>query len=55
MRRGDRLRFAAEHAFLRAGRQSEEVQTMRKTFLFAAAGVGPMMALASHDAQAARR
>jgi len=28
---------------------------MRKTFLFAAAGVGPMMALASHDAQAARR
>jgi hypothetical protein len=25
MRRGDRLRFAAEHAFLRAGRQSEEV------------------------------
>ena len=25
---------------------------MRKTFLFAAAGVGPMMALASHDAQA---
>jgi hypothetical protein len=25
---------------------------MRKTFLFAAAGVGLMMALASHDAQA---
>jgi hypothetical protein len=50
---GRRLRVAAEHAFLRAGRQSEaKVTTMRKTFLFAAAGVGLMVAPVSHDAQA---